>query len=161
MNKSIIIGAVLIVAAGLGYYQFSYKPAQEAAMKAAEEAKAAEDAAKKAAEEAAAKAAEGAKAATDAAAAATQAATDAAAAATQAATDAAAAATDAAAGAAADIAALLDPANFNAESITAAIDASTLDQATKDTLKSAVTAAASNPALVQGAIDQIKKAMGM
>ena len=43
MNKNILIGLVLIAAAAGGYYQFSVKPAQEAA--AAAEAAAAEAAA--------------------------------------------------------------------------------------------------------------------
>ena len=42
-----------------------------------------------------------------------------------------------------------------------AIDASTLDDATKTTLKAAVEAAKTNPSLVQGAIDQVKTALGM
>jgi pyruvate/2-oxoglutarate dehydrogenase complex dihydrolipoamide acyltransferase (E2) component len=61
MNKGVIIGAIVVLLAAGGYYQFSYKPAQEAAAiqkaaedKAAADAKAAEDAAKKAEEEAAA-----------------------------------------------------------------------------------------------------------
>ena len=31
MNKNVIIGAVVVLLAAGGYYQFSYKPAQEAA----------------------------------------------------------------------------------------------------------------------------------
>ena len=41
------------------------------------------------------------------------------------------------------------------------IDASSLDDATKGTLKAGIDAAAGNPALVQGAIDAVKAAMGM
>ena len=133
MNRNVIIGLVVVVLAAGGYYQFSYKPAQEAAaaeMKAAEEAavtKAAEEAAAaKAAEEAAA-----AKVAEDAAAA-----------------KAAAAAT-------------LDPANFDAAKVTMLIDASTLDDAAKTTLKAGVTAAAADPALVAGAVAAVKTALGM
>ena len=60
-----------------------------------------------------------------------------------------------------DAAALLDPANFDAAKINAMIDASSLDDATKGTLKAGIDAAAGNPALVQGAIDAVKAAMGM
>lgn len=151
MNKSIVIGAVLIVAAGLGYYQFSYVPGQQAAQEAAtaaEAAKAAEAAAAKAAEEAkaaeaaaAAKAAEEAKAAEAAAAAAAAAATTAA--------------------AALSPAALLDPANFDAAKVAQLIDASTLPDATKVSLKAAVDAAVANPALLQSALDQVKAALGL
>jgi hypothetical protein len=45
--------------------------------------------------------------------------------------------------------------------VIAAIDASTLDDATKTTLKTAVGAAKANPSLVQGALDQVKAALGM
>lgn len=175
MNRTVIIGAIVVLLAAGGYYQFSYKPAQEAAQAAADaaakaeaDAKAAEEAAAKAAEEAAAaaqKAAdEAAAAATDAAAATTEAATDAAAATTEAATDAAAATTEAATDAAAavtDAAAALDPANFNADSVVALIDGSSLDDATKATLKTAVEAAKANPALVADTIAQVKTALGM
>ena len=137
--KRIIAIVAILAAAGLGYYQFSVVPAQKAAAEAAAaaeaEAKAAEEAAAaaaKAAEEAAAKAAEE-----------------------------AAAAAKAAEEAAAAAAAALDPAAFDAAKVTALIDGSTLDDATKTTLKAAVTAAASNPALVQGAVDQVKAALGM
>jgi predicted negative regulator of RcsB-dependent stress response len=130
--KNVIIGLIVIVAAGLGYYQFSYAPAQKAAAEAAMKI----EAEKKAADEAAAAA--------------------------KAAEEAAAATTTAATTAVTDAAAALDPAKFDAAKITAMIDASTtLDDATKTTLKAAVTAAAGNPALVQGAIDQVKKALGL
>ena len=131
--KNVIIGVILIAAVGLGYYQFSYVPAQKAAAeKMQAETKAAEEAAAKAAEEAAA-----------------------------AAKAAAATATEAATTMAADAAAALNPAAFDAVKVTALIDASSLDDAMKTTLKSAVTAAAGNPALVQGTIDQVKKALGL
>ena len=45
MNKNVLIGIVLIALAGAGYYQFSYKPAQEAAAAQAAAAQAAADAA--------------------------------------------------------------------------------------------------------------------
>ncbi|MEI2685277.1 MAG: hypothetical protein V9G14_02595 [Cypionkella sp.] len=149
MNKNVIIGLVLILAAGAGYYQFSMKPAQEAAVaqKAADEA-----AAKAAADTAAA-----AKAAEDEAAAAAKKVADEAAAAAAATTT----ATTEAAPAATDAMAVLDPANFDAAKINALIDASTLDDATKGTLKSGVDAAATNPALVEGAISAVKAALGM
>jgi colicin import membrane protein len=153
MNRTAIIGAIVVLLAGGGYYQFSYKPAQEAAMKAAEEAKAAEAAAKEAAMKAEADAAAAAAAATEAATATTEAATEGAAAATEAVTEGAAAATDAMAA--------LDPANFNAETVVALIDGSALDDAAKTTLKTAVEAAKANPALVADTIAQVKTALGM
>jgi hypothetical protein len=179
MNRNVIIALIVAVLALGGYYYYSGQ--QQAAEEAAAAQKAAEDAAaaaKKAEEEAAAKAAEeaaaaqkaaeeaaAAAAASTAATAATDAAADAAATATEAATDAAntaadaaATATDAAATAAAD---LFDAAKFDAEKLVAAIDGSTLDDATKTTLKSAVDAAKADPSLVQTALDQIKKALGM
>jgi colicin import membrane protein len=189
MNKNVILGAAVIVAAGLGYYQFSYVPAQKAAQeaavaaadaaaKAASEAKAAEEAAAKAAEEAAAKAAEELKAAEEAA---QKAAEEAAAVAAEAAakveaeakaaaeaaaasaTNAASAVTEAVTGAAdaMDPSKLLDATSFDAAKVTALIDGSSLDDSTKTTLKSAVEAAASNPLLLQGVLDQVKSAMGL
>ncbi len=162
MNKTVLIGAVIVVAAGLGYYQFSYKPAQDAAAAAM---KAADEAAAKAAEEAAAKAAADAAAAEEAAKKAAEEAAAAAAGAAQATTEAAGAAVEAATGAVTDAAAafqgLLDPAAFDADKMIAAIDGSALEQGVKDTLKAAVTAAKANPSLVQGAIDQVKAAMGL
>lgn len=146
MNRSVIIGAIVVLLAAGGYYQFSYKPAQEAATAAADAAAKAEADAKAAEEAAAAKAAED-------AAAAQKAADEAAAATTEAAADATAAVTDAAAA--------LDPANFNADSVVALIDGSTLDDATKATLKTAVEAAKANPALVADTVAQVKTALGM
>ena len=64
-------------------------------------------------------------------------------------------------GAATDAAAALDPANFNADAVTALIDGSTLDDATKATLKTAVEAAKANPALVADTVAQVKTALGM
>lgn len=87
----------------------------------------------------------------------TGAAQDAAAATTEAATEAGAAVSDAAAQAMA----LLDPANFDADKITALIDSSSLDDGTKGTLKSAVSAAKANPSLVEATIAQIKTALGL
>jgi colicin import membrane protein len=229
MNKSVLLGAAVVVAAGLGYYQLSYVPAQkaaeeaamkaseeikaaeaaaeEAAAKAAEEAQAAETAAAAAAEEAALKVAEEAKALEEAAAEAAKAAEDAATeaanstteevkaaeeaaakaaeeaslvaaeeaakveaeakavadAAEQAAADAAAAAADAttAAADALDPSQLLDADNFDSVRVAALIDASPLDDAVKTTLKSAVSAASANPLLLQGALDQVKAALGL
>ncbi len=152
MNKNVIIGLVVVVVAAAGYYQFSYKPAQEAAAVAMQDAevKAAADkaAADAAAAEAEATAAE-AKVAEEAAAAAA------------AATDAAAATTEAATSTATDAMAVLDPANFDATAVTAMIDGSTLADDVKTTLKAAVTAAASNAALIEPTIAQIKTAMGL
>ncbi|MCB2132759.1 MAG: hypothetical protein KDD95_10120, partial [Rhodobacteraceae bacterium] len=124
---------------------------------AAEAAKAAEEAAAKAAEEAQ-KAAEEAAAAAQSA---VEEAADAVEGAVQEATEAATGAVEAAGDAAADIGAALDPANFDAEKVKGAIDASTLDDATKSTLKTAVDGAAANPALVQTVVDQVKAALGL
>ena len=158
MNKNVLIGLVLILAAAGGYYQFSVKPAQEAAAAAAAEAeaaavaaaeaaaaeaKAAEEAAAKAAEEAAAKAAEEAAAAAAAAEAA------------------AAATTEAATDGMAEAMAVLDPAAFDAAKVIGLIDASPLDDATKATLKAGVEAAASNPTMVEGAVNAVETALGM
>ena len=63
--------------------------------------------------------------------------------------------------AAGDAAAVLNPAAFDAAKVNALIDASALDDATKATLKTGVDAAAADPALVQGAIDAVKAALGM
>ena len=101
--------------------------------------------AQKAADDAAAAKAAEEKAAADAAAAA--------AAAEKAAADAAAAAT-----AAADT---LDPAKFDAAKVNALIAASSLDDATKATLKAGVDAAATNPAGVAAAVAAVKAALGM
>lgn len=147
MNRNLIIAIIAILLIGGGYYQFSYKPAQEAAIAAKQ---AADDAAKAAADAAAKAAADAAaKAAADAAAA-TQAAT---AAATTAATDATAAMADAAK--------LLDPANWDATKVNAMIAASTLDDATKKTLTDAVTAAGTDAAKIGEVITQIKAALKM
>jgi polyisoprenoid-binding protein YceI len=142
MNRTVIIGAIVVLLAAGGYYQFSYKPAQEAAAEAQAAADQTAAAAQAAADEAAA-----------AAAATTEAVTEGAEAATEAVTEGAAAVTDAAAA--------LDPANFNADSVVALIDGSSLDDATKTTLKTAVEAARSNPALVADTIAQVKTALGM
>lgn len=160
MNRTVLIGAIVVLLAGSGYYQLVYKPqvakemVAEAEKKAAEAAAAAEAQAAEAAAAAEAQAAETAAAAEAAAATATEAATEGAAAATEAATEGAAAVTDAAAAA-------LDPANFNADAVIALIDGSTVDDATKATLKTAVEAAKANPALVADTIAQVKTALGM
>jgi len=57
--------------------------------------------------------------------------------------------------------AVLDPASFDAAKVAGLIDASPLDDATKATLKSGVEAAATNPALVEGAVNAVKTALGM
>lgn len=183
MNRNVLIGLAVVILAGLGYYQFSYVPAQRAAAEAAAAAQAAEEAAAAAAAEAeaaaaaeaeaaAAAAAEAEAAAAAAAEAATEAvegaaeavgeaASDAAEAVTEGAADAADAVAEGAANVQAEAAAALDPANFDPARISALIDASQLDDTTKTTLKSAVEAAAASPALVQPAIDQVKAALGL
>jgi hypothetical protein len=60
-----------------------------------------------------------------------------------------------------DAAAALDPANFNADAVTSLIDGSSLDDATKTALKTAVDAAKANPALVASTLAQVKAALGM
>jgi hypothetical protein len=164
MNRTVLIGAIVVLLAAGGYYQFSFKPAREAAMVEEAAAKAAEAAAAEAAaaEAAAAEAAAAAAAEAEAAAAAAAAAaTEAATAATEAVTEGAAAATEAVTEAVTDAAAALDPANFSADSVVALIDGSALDDATKTTLKTAVEAARANPALVADTIAQVKTALGM
>lgn len=178
MNKNILIGLALIVAAGAGYYAFGMKPhaAEEAAEAAIEAAPAVDDAAAataaaaKVAADAATKAAADAAAATQAAAeaaaeAAARAAADAAAAVTTAATETTAAATTEAVTAATamadDTMALLDPANFDATKINAMIEASELTSVVKATLKSGVDAAAAEPAKITEALAAIKTALGL
>lgn len=166
MNKTVIIGAIVIVLAGLGYYQFVSVPAQqEAAQKAADEAaaaaKATEEAAAAAAKAAEEEAAAAAKAAEEAAAKAAEEAAAAAGAAANTATTAATDATTAVTDAASQAMELLDPAKFDAAKLTALIDGSSLDDATKGTLKSAVAAAQANPSLVDATIAQIKTALGL
>lgn len=170
MNKNILIGLALIVAAGAGYYAFGMKPhaAEEAAEAAIEATPAVDDAAAataaaaKVAADAATKAAADAAAATQAAA---RAAADAAAAATTAATETTAAATTEAVTAATamadDTMALLDPANFDATKINAMIEASELTSVVKATLKSGVDAAAAEPAKITEALAAIKTALGL
>ena len=145
MNRNVIIAAIIVLAAGL-YYQFSYVPAQKAAeatAMAAEEAAAAT----KAAEEATAAAAAEATAAAE-----------------KAAADAAAAATDGAAAVvdgAMEAMPALDAATFDPAAVSGMIDASTLDDAMKATLKAAVTAAGTDPAKITAVIAQVKTALGM
>ena len=57
--------------------------------------------------------------------------------------------------------AVLDPANFNVASVTALIEGSALDAATKATLVTAVQAAATNPVMVETVITQVKTALGL
>lgn len=170
MNKNILIGLALIVAAGAGYYAFGMKPhaAEEAAEAAIEATPAVDDAAAataaaaKVAADAATKAAADAAAATQAAA---EAAADATAAVTTAATETTAAATTEAVTAATamadDTMALLDPANFDATKINAMIEASELTSVVKATLKSGVDAAAAEPAKITEALAAIKTALGL
>ena len=178
MNKSVLWGAAVVVVAGLGYYQFSVVPAQkaaeaeavqaaEAAAQARQEAKAAQEAAAEAEAAAAAKAAEdiaAAKAAAEAAVAATKAAVE------KAAADAAALAGQAKTGlgdaasqavTAVDPGQLLNASTFDEAKVAALIDASALGDTVKASLKSAVKAASFNPQLLQGALDQVKAALGL
>jgi pyruvate/2-oxoglutarate dehydrogenase complex dihydrolipoamide acyltransferase (E2) component len=173
MNRTVMIGALVVLLAVLGYYQFSMVPAQRAAEEAAAAAEAEAAAAAKAAEEAAAAAANAAtEAATEAAGAATEAATEAAGAATEAATEAAGAVTEAAteaAGAvteaateAADAAAMVwDATKLTAEEVLARIEAAPIDDAMKQTLTASYNAVKDNTAGVQTVLDQLKQAMGL
>ena len=157
-NTWIAIIAAIIIVGGIWYYSqpdpVAVEGTNDAATQTGETATDAADTATDAATDAADTATD---AATDAADTATDAATDAADTATDAATDAADTATDAAT----DAAGLFDPANFDADKLKATIDASTLDDATKTSLKSAVDAAQANPDLVQSTLDQVKAALGM
>jgi hypothetical protein len=141
MNRTVLIGAIVVLLAAGGYYYYTTQgapaPAADEAAPAAEEAAPAAEEAAPAAEEAAPAAEEAAPAAEEAAPAAEEAAP------------------------ATDAAAVLDPANFDAAAINALIDGSSLGADVKATLKSAVDAAAANPALVQPAIDQVKAALGL
>lgn len=143
MNRNLIIGIILVLVIGGGYYQFSYKPQREAEIAAAQ----------KVAEEAAATAK---KAEEEAAAAAKKAEEEAAAAAKKAEEEAAAAAK-----LAADAAAALDPAAWDAAKVNALIDGSALDDAAKTTLKAAVTAAGTDATAITAVIAQIKTALGI
>jgi hypothetical protein len=184
MNRTVLLGAVLVVLAALGYYQFSHVPAQRAAeeaaaaaeAEAAAAAKAAEDAAKAAEEAAGAAATEAAGAATEAAGAvgeaveaatqaATEAATEAVGAATEAATEAAGAVTDAASGAAAavgDAAAMVwDATKLSGEDILARIEAAPISDTVKQTLIASYNSVKDNAAGVQMVLDQLKTEMGL
>jgi cytoskeletal protein RodZ len=59
------------------------------------------------------------------------------------------------------LAALLTPDSFDAAKISALIDGSDLGDAQKTALKTAVTQAEGNPAMVQAVIDQVKAAFGL
>ena len=148
MNKSVIIGAVVVLVAAGGYYQFSYKPAQEAAETAAQDAAAAATLATAEAE---------------AAAAAETAAADAAAAADSATGATTGAASDTAGDAATELppADLLTVENFDAVKVNALIDASALEASVKTTLKARVEAAAATPALLEPALAEVKAALGL
>jgi colicin import membrane protein len=169
MNKTVLLGAALVVLAGLGYYQFSMAPAQRAADEAAASAKTAADeaaAAAKAAEEAtAAAAAEAAKAAEEAAKAVEDAAKTAAEAATKAATEAVGAVTEAVTGAAesaGDTAAMVwDATKLTSEEIIARIEAAPVSDTVKQTLTATYNGVKDNAAGVQMVLDQLKTAMGL
>ena len=133
MNRNVAIALVIAILAAGGYWYYSGQ--QQAKMDATTDA------------------------ASTAAAATTEAASTAAAATTEAASTAAAATTEAASTAAAATTEAAAP--FDADALTAKVDASTLDDATKTTLKAAIAAAKANPALVQAAMDQVTKALGM
>ncbi len=163
MNRTVIIGAIIVLLAAAGWYQFSYKPNQvdEAVTTATEGAAATTETATEAVEGAAdatTEAVEGAAdATTEAAEGAAEATTEATEGAAEATTEATEGATDAATGAAA----ALDPATFDPDAVVVLIDGSTLDDATKTTLKTAVEAARTNPALVADTVAQVRTALGL
>lgn len=176
MNRTVLLGAVLVVLAALGYYQFSHVPAQRAAEQAAAAATAAEAeaaAAAKAAEDAATAAGAAATtAATDAANAVTEAATEAAGAvteavgaATEAATGAASAVTEAATGAVAavgDTASMVwDATKLTGEEVLARIQAAPISDTVKQTLTASYNSVKDNAAGVQMVLDQLKTEMGL
>ncbi len=176
MNRTVLIGAVLVVLAALGYYQFSYVPAHRAAAEAAAAAAAAADAqaaaakaadeAAKAAEAAAATAAtDAAKAVTDAATKAAGAVTGAVGAATDAATGATGAVTDAATGAAAavgDAAAMVwDATKLTGDDVLARIQSAPISDSVKQTLTTTYNSVKDNAAGVQMVLDQLKAEMGL
>jgi hypothetical protein len=149
MNRTVIIGAFVVLLAAGGYYQFSYKPAQEAAM--------AEEAARKAAEAAAAEAA-----AAEAAAAAAAEEAAAAAAAAQAEAEAQTAAIQAQRDVITNWAeTALDPNAFDPDQAREMIDESWLEQDVKDQLKTAIDSAATNPALIPEVIAQVRAALNL
>jgi colicin import membrane protein len=149
MNRTVLIGAIVVLLAGLGYYQFVYVPQQQDTPAAAEgEAPATE-----------APATESEAPATEAPA--TEAPATEAPATEAPATEAPATEAPATEAPAADAAAALDPANFNADAVVALIDGAAIDDAAKATLKTAVEAARANPALVADTIAQVKTALGM
>ena len=135
MNRNIIIAIIVVVIAAGGYYKYGMKPAATVATTAAATATKAADTA-------------------------TAAATTATAAATTATTAATTTATTTAMSAA-DITAMLDPAKFDPAAVAKMIDASALDDATKTTLKTAVTGAGTDVAKITAVIAQIKTAMKM
>jgi type IV secretory pathway TrbL component len=178
MNRTVLIGALVVVLAALGYYQFSVVPGQraEAERQAAEAAAAAEQAAAdaaRAAEEAAAAAGNAASEAAGAAAGAAESAVEGAAAA---ASDAASAVTEAAseaagavAGAASDAAAsVTDAANMvwdstklTGEEILARIQSAPITDEMKQTLTASYNAVKDNAAGVQTVLDQLRQEMGL
>lgn len=135
MNK-ILIGGV-IVAVAVGAYFIFKGDAPEVATEAASTA---------------------AGAASDAATAATEAASEAATAATEAASDAAAATSAAASDAAT---AATDMVEVGLDQLDGLIDGSTLDDATKTTLKALVGQAKADPTMTEKVIADVKKALGM
>ena len=156
MNRNLIIAVVVLVLAVGGYYQFVSKPAKEAAAAAMAEADAVAAAAKAEADAAAAKVADEAAAAAKMA---EEAAAKAAADAATAVTDGTAAMTDTATSAMTAVEDMLKPENFDLAKVTAAIDASALDDATKTTLKAALDKVKDAPALLPPVLEQIKAAL--
>lgn len=139
MNK-ILIGAVIVAVAVGAYFIFKGDAPEVATEAASTAAGAASDAATAATEAAS-------EAASEAATAATEAASDAAAATSAAASDAATAATD--------------MVEVGLDQLDGLIDGSTLDDATKTTLKALVGQAKADPTMTEKVIADVKKALGM
>jgi hypothetical protein len=188
MNRTVLLGAVLVVLAALGYYQFSHLPSQRAAeeaaaaataaaeTEAATAAKAAEDAAKAAADAATGAATEAAGAVAGAVESATEAATEAASEAAGAVTEAVGAATEAATAAATEAAGAVsgaaaavgdaasmvwDATKLTGEEVLARIEAAPIADSVKQTLIASYNSVKDNSAGVQMVLDQLKQAMGL
>lgn len=148
MNRTVLIGALVVVLAVAGYYAFA--PNNDAPMGGMDmggTAPAADAPAPAAGTAPATEAAPAAPAAPDAAP--------------------AAPAADTAAGGtpetapAVDAATVLDPANFDPEAVKALINGSTLPDASKAPLIAAVDAAAANPAQVESTLATVRSALGL
>lgn len=181
MNKSVIIGAIVVILAAIGIYQWSRNSTETAAPEPATATQNAVEGVGQAADEAAGAvqdAAEDAKGAVEDAVEGVEGGVDEAAkeveesaagateepaAPVEPATDASPATEEVApigTNDASNAAAVLDPSNFDASAISKLIEGSSLDEGSKRILEKAVDAANANPALVADTIAQIKAALG-